>query len=132
MKFTLLVAALATVTLAHAAAAQSAAEAKPQVPGACVRPAAPPAVDGATASMDQLQAAKTQAAAFIAASDAYQTCLLQELMAKKQTAKAAKVKFDKAVEKDVDAKVSENQSEKVAVGEAFNSAARAYRQAHPS
>ncbi|WP_331536570.1 hypothetical protein [Phenylobacterium sp.] len=99
---------------------------------ACTRPEAPAPVDGTTATMEQLLAAKAAVTTFITASDAYQTCVLDDLEARKKAAKAARAKLDPAVAKAADAGVSENQVDKERVGQAFNTAAKAYKAAHPS
>jgi len=98
----------------------------------CVRPSAPAAVDGATVTMEQLMAAKKETADFMTASDTFQSCVISDLTAQREAAKAAKTKFDKSIAKAADAKISENQADKVSVGQAFNGAVRAYKAAHPS
>ena len=45
----------------------------------CTAPVAPAAVDGTTATRDQLVAGITAAKAFIAASDTYQQCILDDI-----------------------------------------------------
>jgi hypothetical protein len=112
----------ATLSLAGSAMAQE----------ACVRPAAPASVDGATATMDQLLANKQEVTAFMVASDAYQTCLINDLDAQRTAAKAAKTKVAKETIKATDDQISANQADKVMVGKAFNAAAKAYKAAHPS
>lgn len=99
---------------------------------ACVRPTAPAPVDGATLSLDELAAAQKTVRDFIAASDAYQGCLLDDLNAQRAAAKANKTKFDKATATDVNAKIGANQADKEKVGAAFNEAVRAYKAAHPA
>jgi Skp family chaperone for outer membrane proteins len=99
---------------------------------ACTKPAAPAAVDGATASMEQLLAAKKEVSDFIAASDAYQTCVLDSVEAQRKAAKAEKRKLDPQVSKTADADIKANQADKEKVGADFNAAARAYKAAHPS
>lgn len=99
---------------------------------ACTKPAAPVAVDGAKASMEELLAAKKQVTEFIGASDTYQTCVLDGLEAHRKAAKAEKRKVDPAVQKMADANIAANQSDKERVGADFNAAARAYKAAHPS
>lgn len=99
---------------------------------ACARPTAPAAVDGATATLDQLMAAKNAVMAFMTASDAYQACVIDGLEAQRKAAKTEKKKLDPAVAKAADAKVSENQADKERVGADFNTAAKAYKAAHPS
>src|SRR4051794_22621799 len=98
----------------------------------CQRPSAPAAIDGATATLEQMLAAKSGVAQFMTESDAYQACLIDEAAAQKAAAKTAKTKLDPAVAKAADAKVSENQADKERVGAGFNTAAKAYKAAHPS
>jgi hypothetical protein len=104
----------------------------PALAADCARPAAPAKIDGATATMEQLQAGKAEVTAFMGASDTYQSCLLDDLEAQRKAAKAEKKKLDPAVVKATDAKVSENQADKEKVGADFNSAVKAYKAAHPS
>jgi hypothetical protein len=122
MKLAAIFMAGATFALAGSAMAEA----------SCVRPTAPAAVDGATASLEQLLAAKTEVAAFIGASDTYQTCVLDDLVAQKAAAKANKTKLDPAVIKAGQAQVDANQKDKESAGKAFNAAAKAYKAAHPS
>ena len=98
----------------------------------CQRPTAPAAIDGKTATMEQITAAKKSVMSFINDSDAYQTCVIDEFKAKKAAADAAKTKLDPALAKEADANVSANQADKEKVGGDFNTAAKAYRAAHPS
>jgi hypothetical protein len=99
---------------------------------ACQRPSAPAAVDGATATKEQLMAAKQAVLDFMGASDAYQACELKDIAAQRAAAKAAKTELDPAIAKAADARIGENQSDKERVGGEFNAAAKAYRAAHPS
>jgi hypothetical protein len=98
----------------------------------CQRPAAPAAVDGAKVTLEQLMTAKQAVIAFMSASDDYQACVIKDVTDQKAAAKAAKTKFDPAIAKAADARVSENQADKERVGADFNTAAKAYRAAHPS
>jgi len=98
----------------------------------CRAPTAPAAVDGKTATMDQLQAAKTAVGTFMTDSDAYQACVIDALKAQKDAAAAAKTKFDPALAKTAEADLDANQAEKQRVGADFNAAVKAYRAAHPS
>lgn len=123
MKSQLLVAALAAAALAGPALAQD----------ACTRPEAP-AIDAqaAAASIETLGAAKQQTLDFIKASDAFQTCVLADVRAKKDEAKASKVAFDNSIADRAQADVSANQADKEKVGGAYNAAVKAYKLAHPS
>jgi hypothetical protein len=99
---------------------------------ACERPTAPAAIDGASATLDQLRAAKTGVTDFMTASDTYQGCLVDDLAAQRAAAKAAKTNLDPGVAKAVETKINENQSDKEKVGAAFNAAVKAFKTAHPS
>lgn len=100
--------------------------------GACTRPDAPAAVDGATATMEQLLAAKAAVTAFISTSDTYQTCVLDDLDAQRKAAKKNKTTLDPTISAAADSSVAANQADKERVGADFNAAARAYKAAHPS
>jgi hypothetical protein len=99
---------------------------------ACTAPTAPAAVDGATATMEQLMAAKQATMDFITASDAYQNCVLDELKAQSDEAKKTKSKLDPAVKKTADDAISANQAQKEKVGADFNASVKAYKAAHPA
>lgn len=99
---------------------------------ACARPAAPAAVDGAKASLEEVLAAKKAVTDFMTASDAFQTCVLDGLEAQRKAAKDEKRKLDPAISKSADEQIAANQSDKERVGADFNAAARAYKAAHPS
>lgn len=99
--------------------------------GACVRPTAPTVVDGATATMEQLTASKNEVVAFMGASDAYQTCVYDDLAKQRAAAKENKTKLDPQVAKTAQAEVEANQADKEKAGADFNAAAKAYKAAHP-
>jgi hypothetical protein len=122
MKLAMILAAGAAALAANSAMAQT----------ACTKPAEPMPVDGKTATMEQLVAAKNGVTGFITASDAWQTCVLNDVKAKKDAAKAANMPFDANVEKAANADVAENQAAKERTGKWFNDAVKAYRSAHPS
>lgn len=98
----------------------------------CQRPAAPAAVDGGKATLQEMVAAKNAVTAFMTASDDYQTCLVDEVKTKSAAAEAAKAKLDPAVQKAAETLISDNQADKERVGKHFNAAAKAYKAAHPS
>lgn len=98
----------------------------------CQRPTAPAAVDGKTATLEQMLDAKKAVTSFMTDSDTYQSCIIDAFKAQKAAADAAKTKLDPAVVKATDASVSANQADKERVGADFNAAAKAYRAAHPS
>jgi len=98
----------------------------------CQRPTAPAAVNGSTATLQEMMTAKQGVSGFMTASDDYQACLIKEVADQKEAAKAAKTKLDPAIAKAADARLSENQADKERVGADFNTAAKAYKAAHPS
>lgn len=98
----------------------------------CQRPTAPAAIDGKTATMEQLLAAKKDVTTFINDSDAYQNCVIDAFKTQKKAADASKTKLDPALAKAVETQVNENQADKQRVGDEFNAAVKAYRAAHPS
>ena len=98
----------------------------------CTRPTAPATVDGSTVTMEQLMTAKADTAAFITASDDFQSCVIKSLETQRAAAKADKKKMDQAVVKAANAQIGENQKDKERVGSGFNAAVRAYKKAHPS
>jgi hypothetical protein len=121
---------LKTIGLAVALVACSALPVLAQA--ACTAPTAPAAVDGGTATKDQLLAGIKDAKAFIAASDAYQACLSQNLDAQRQVAAANKVPLDPSIEKDVAAKGADSQAQKEKVGAQINAAVGDYKKVHPN
>ena len=99
----------------------------------CQRPTAPSAkIDGAKATVDEIQALRKDVMAFMTASDEYQTCLIDEVKAKREAATAAKAKLDPAIAKAADNNIKANQADKERVGADFNAASKAYKAAHPS
>ena len=127
--------AAAAALLASAALAQTAAPDTPiataPAPRDCVRPTPPPPIDGAASTMPQIVEAQEAVKAFIAASDRYQTCLVEEVTAKRAEAKAARAKFDGAIAKDADARIAQNQKDKESTGKTFNDAVKAFKAANP-
>ena len=99
---------------------------------ACTAPIAPAPVDGNTVARDVLVAAVASAKSFVAASDAYQDCLNNDLKAQKDKAAAAKVAFDPAIEAAITAKGNDSQAQKEKVGNEINAAVTAYKKAHPN
>jgi hypothetical protein len=118
--------------IASLALASALTLAAPALAHACDRPTAPPAIDGATATMEQLVAQKNAVTTFMTTSDTYQSCVLDGVAAQREAAKKAKTKLDPAVAKAADDAVSANQTDKEQVGAAFNAAVKAYKAAHPS
>lgn len=98
----------------------------------CQRPTPPAVIDGKTATVEQLTAAKQAVMSFMSDSDTYQGCVIDELKAKKAAADAAKTKLDPKLAKAADANLSANQADKEKVGGEFNATVKTYRAAHPS
>ena len=96
-------------------------------------PFAPAALDGSKASVQQMKDAHDDVVNFMKASDDYQSCLLADLQAQKDTAAKAKdaKPLDPSVEANVNKKVDDNQRMKEKVGAEFNAAVVAYKAAHP-
>jgi len=98
----------------------------------CLRPTAPTAIDGASATTEQLLAYKASVTSFLSASDAYQQCVIDDTAAQKEAAKKARTKLDASVFKAADQAIKANQQDKEQAGKAFNGAVKAYKAAHPS
>jgi hypothetical protein len=119
-----------SIILAAALLAVSAAPVLAQ--STCTAPIAPAAVDGATATIEQVRGAVKDAKDFIAQSDVYQTCIGKELDDAKAKAAADKVPFDKSIATAAMAKADDNQKMKEKVGAEANGAVQAYKKAHPA
>ena len=117
------------------AAAFALASVTPALASDCSQPI-PPAMnlDGATASVQQMNDAIHDFKNYQAASDDYQSCLLADL--KQQKYEAAKAKdpkpLDPSIESGIQAKISANQAEKEKLGGELNAQIMAYKNAHPS
>jgi alpha-beta hydrolase superfamily lysophospholipase len=97
----------------------------------CQAPPVPVAVDGATASRDQLVAAIAAVKTYIAASDTYQTCIGDYLAAQKVQADKDKKPVDPATIQAEGDKVTANQNNKQTIGDAINVSIGAFKKAHP-
>lgn len=97
----------------------------------CSAPIAPVVPNGRTAAVSDLVQANKDVVAFIKASDDYQSCLLADLQSQIDAAKDNKKELDPAIKKAIEAKGDANQKLKETVGKAYNTAAAAYKQAHP-
>ncbi len=75
----------------------------------CVEPTPPAMVDGRTATREQLLAVISQTKDFVAKSDAYQSCIADDLEAKKAAAAKAGTSFDEQLHQVAMAKVAANQ-----------------------
>lgn len=108
-----------------------AAYAAPALADSCSEPIPPAAVDGSTATKEQLTQARDDTVNFIKASDDYQSCLFADLKAQKLEAVKNKKQFPSSIEDAVNAKVQDNQKEKEKVGAEYNAAAITYKNKHP-
>jgi hypothetical protein len=97
----------------------------------CSAPIAPVVPNGRTASVSELVQANKDVVAFIKSSDDYQSCLLADLQSQIDQAKDNKKELDPSIKKAIEAKGDANQKLKETVGKAYNTAAAAYKQAHP-
>ncbi|MBL6938352.1 MAG: hypothetical protein ISS15_02035 [Alphaproteobacteria bacterium] len=98
---------------------------------ACSEPIAPAALNGATATTAQMNAARDDVMTFLKQSDDYQLCLLKEEKDANDAAVKAKKDPDPALDADTKAKILANQSLKEKVGAEFNTAVGDYKKAHP-
>ncbi len=120
---------LKTLALAAALAICTAVPALAQ--STCQEPIAPAAVDGNTATKEQIHEALQDVKTFIKQSDDYQECLYNDLKAQSDQAKKDKKDLDPSIPAAIDAKVKSNQALKERVGAEFNAAAQAYNAKHP-
>ena len=100
---------ISALTLAFFFAAISTAPATPR----CSEPYAPQVPNGRTATLDELNAARRDARAFIAASDVYQECLLESPTSPRR-----------------EALLDANQAQKERIGSAVNAAIAAFNARH--
>ena len=97
----------------------------------CAAPVAPVVPNGRTAATAELVQAQKDVVAFIRSSDDYQVCILAAITAAENEAKENKKAPDPAIKKALEAKGDANQKLKETVGKAYNTAAAAYKAAHP-
>ncbi|HEX3809817.1 MAG TPA: hypothetical protein VHW02_08940 [Rhizomicrobium sp.] len=99
----------------------------------CSDPIAPTAINGATATEQEMKDAQQDVKIFLKASDDYQSCMVLDL--RNQKIAAAKKKdpkpLDPSIGQAVDARVDANQKLKERVGAEFNAAVIAYKGRHP-
>ena len=93
----------------------------------CNEPVAPAMVDGATVAQPQLVAAIAQVKDFIAKSDIYQSCIAEDLEAKKKAATAASTPFDNQLQQVALAKVAANQAAKDKTAKDINTQIAAFK-----
>jgi hypothetical protein len=116
---------LSTIAFAMLAAPAFAAE------NTCKAPAAPTVPDGKTAAAHDLVVAAGDVKKFIADSDTYQQCLNDWFGAEQVAATKEKKEVDSKIKEEHDKLGDQNQKEKERVGGLYNTAAQAYRAAHP-
>ncbi len=97
----------------------------------CAVPIPPAALDGRTATQQQIAAAVGDAKGFISQSDVYQLCMLDYIKAQKDQAVTDKKPFDPYVETAAQKKIESNQTSKVKVGAEINTAINDFKMAHP-
>jgi hypothetical protein len=98
----------------------------------CTTPYAPTVPNGATATRDQITAARNQVMAFLKAADEYQACLKVSLEQEAQTAIRERREPHAALIASIHAKDAANMREKVRTGNELNAAIRAFNAAHPA
>jgi hypothetical protein len=97
----------------------------------CSEPIAPAAVNGATATAQQMKDAHADVVNFIKASDDFQECIGDEYKREKAQAAVDKKPMDPTIADQMDAKIQSNQGMKEKVGNEYNAAVVAYKTAHP-
>jgi len=118
--------------ISFAAAAFVALAAPAMAQDSCVTPHAPTIPDGATASRDEVLAARTEATNFIKISDEYQVCLQAYLDKEVAQAKKDKKPLDPSIEASFKSKGAANQKDKERVGQEINASLKAFNAAHPA
>lgn len=98
----------------------------------CTTPVVPAAIDGATVAIDVLRKAIADTKAYIAASDAYQQCIVDYVATVKADADKNKTPVDAALIQAEAAKGEANQASKQKAGDDINTAIGAYKKAHPT
>jgi len=97
----------------------------------CFDPIAPAAVNGATATKDQMENDRKDVMDFIKSSDDYQSCLDADYKQRQAKAQKDNKPLPPEAAQEVDNKISANQRVKEKVGAEFNAAVAAYKQKHP-
>ena len=95
----------------------------PRAESVCVEPSPPAPINGATATLDQMHAAVAAAKQYLADSDLFQNCLVNEVSATDIKQDAAK---EAALQKELDKRTLANQARKESVGTAINTAIADY------
>lgn len=97
----------------------------------CQVPPTPAAIDGTTATADQMRAGIAAFNAFSKASDAYQVCVNDYITAQNAAADKDKKPHDTAMIQSEGDKVTANQTAKEKAGADLNAAIGVYKKAHP-
>ena len=97
----------------------------------CKVPPTPAAIDGATATADQMRASIGAFNTFSKASDAYQICVNDYITAQNAAADKDKKSHDTAMVQSEGDKVAANQTAKEKAGTDLNAAIGLYKKAHP-
>lgn len=100
----------------------------------CSEPYAPAALDGNTASEEQMKHALSDVKDFIKWSDDYQLCVNSQLIEMKKAAAKSKdhQPLDPGYQTEAEARIHKNQVLKERVAKEFNDAATIYNTKHPS
>ena len=97
----------------------------------CDRPVPPPPLDGATATQAQLDAAHDAVDDFMHASDHYQSCIRRYIGGREDMQRMTASVLPPWMYRLAQEKIDANQKDKVAVGQAYNDAVKAYHDKHP-
>jgi len=97
----------------------------------CYQPVPPAALNGATATKDQMAAARSDVMDFIKSSDDYQDCMDAEFKEKQRKAQKDNKPLPPDAAKAVDDAIAANQRDKEKVGAEFNASVAAYKVKHP-
>ena len=97
----------------------------------CQVPPTPAAVDGSTATADQMRAAIAAFNAFSKASDTYQACVNDYITTQNAQADKDKKPHDAAMIQAEGDKVTANQGSKQKAGDDLNAAIGVFKKAHP-
>lgn len=97
----------------------------------CPEPVAPGVPDGKVSTAPQMSQAAKDVTAFIASSDSYQKCLLDDFDLRQNAAAGKQETLDPSIYLVLEQKGDANQKEKERVGLAYNKTAADFRAAHP-
>jgi hypothetical protein len=96
----------------------------------CAAPAMPAPLDASKASVAQLTAMLAAAQNFMAASNAYQACLANDVQAQKDQAQRDGKPLDPAIEAAMQAKAAATQKDRDKIGAEIDLAVTAFKRAH--